>query len=225
MKSRYLLTTTLTIFCLTTFTLSICLWAGEPSPSASPQAAASVPAACQTDCATPYGQVLGTAPGNVPAYSNCNAKCVIFEPNKEKGTYTGIKWQCVEFARRWLLNQTGTVYGDVDTAADIWKLNTVTRISNSTPLPFDSYPNGATTVPQVGDLLIYAKEYLNTGHVAVITQVDKPSGVLKIAEQNFSNAKWSADYARTLPMVEKDGKYWVLDTYLLGWKHVSTVKH
>ncbi len=221
MKSKYLLITILTLS-LTTLTLSTFSWAGEPSPSASLPTSSAPPAACQTDCATPYGQVLGRAPGNVTAYSNCNAKCVILEPNREKDTYTGLKWQCVEFARRWLLNQTGVVYGDVDTAADIWKLHTVTRVSDGTPLPFESHLNGAPTVPQVGDLLIYAKEYLNTGHVAIITQVDKHSGVLNIAEQNFANAKWPADYARTLPMVEKAGKYWILDGYLLGWKHVST---
>ena len=47
-----------------------------------------LPESCQTDCVTPYGQVLGIAPGNVAAYSNCNAKCVVFSPNREQATYT-----------------------------------------------------------------------------------------------------------------------------------------
>ena len=49
-----------------------------------------LPQSCSKDCATPYGQVLGTAPGQVAAYSNCNPRCVVFEPNKPRGTFTGM---------------------------------------------------------------------------------------------------------------------------------------
>lgn len=95
-------------------------------------------------------------------YYNCNAKCVVLTPNYDKGTFTGITWQCIEFARRWLLNQMGVVYGDVDTAADIWKLDFVTRVADKQTFPFESSINASMTAPQVGDLLIYAKEFLNT---------------------------------------------------------------
>jgi glutathionylspermidine amidase/synthetase len=183
-------------------------------------AATALPEACQSDCVTPYGQVLGAAPGTVTAYSNCNAKCVVVSPNKENGTYTGIKWQCVEFARRWLLDNQGVVYGDVDTAADIWnKIQSVTRVADNRQFPLQPYLNGSPEPPQVGDLLIYAKEYLNTGHVAVVTEVDLKVGVIRVAEQNFLNQKWPANtYARQIDTVRRDGKYWVLDAYLLGWK-------
>jgi hypothetical protein len=190
---------------------------------ANPTAAAQVqlPAPCETDCVTPYGQVLGVAPGNVPAYSNCNAKCVVFAPHKENGTYTGIQWQCVEFARRWLLANHGVVYGDVDTAADIWKkIQFVTRLADGKTFPLRADLNGSTEPPQVGDLLIYVKEYLNTGHVAVVTEVDRKAGMIKVAEQNFLNQQWPADYARQITLLHKDGKYWLLDAYLLGWKRV-----
>ena len=39
----------------------------------------------------PYGELLGVALGNVPAYSNCNAECVVFDPNKLDSTFTGIR--------------------------------------------------------------------------------------------------------------------------------------
>lgn len=218
-----------TINYLISLVLSVMLFSGEiafgqntPLPANATQIVSKpLPESCETHCVTPYGQVLGTASGNVTAYSNCNAQCVIFEPNREAGTYTGIKWQCVEFARRWLLQKQGVIYGDVDTAADIWKLTTITNVADNKPLPFHSYPNGAMISPQVGDLLIYAKEFLGTGHVAVIIGLDKTAGLIKVAEQNFSNDKWSADYARAIDFLEKEGKYWLLDGYLLGWKHVQ----
>lgn len=179
-----------------------------------------LPAACRRDCVTPYGQILGTAAGKVAAYSNCNAKCVVFAPNKENDVYTGIRWQCVEFARRWLLDNKGVVYGDVDTAADIWtKIEVVTRVSDGRQFPLQPHLNGSPEPPQVGDLLIYAKEYLNTGHVAVITAVDPKAGFIEVAEQNFLNQPWPADYSRRIVLVDKDNKYWLLDVYLLGWKH------
>jgi hypothetical protein len=172
---------------------------------------------------TPFGEWLGVAPGKVPAYSNCNADCVVFSPNKLNGTFTGLKWQCVEFARRWLLVEQGAVFGDVETASDLWgKVQSVIRISDGTRIPLDSYLNGASEPPQVGDLLIYAKEYLDTGHVAVVTKVEAENGLLELGEQNFLNQQWPGNYARQVGLAQRGGRYWVLDAYVLGWKRMKS---
>lgn len=181
---------------------------------------AALPRSCRTNCVTSYGEILGVASGDVPAYSNCNATCVVREPNRVNGTYTGIKWQCVEFARRWLLDDRGVVFGDVDTAADIWGIDFVTRVSDNAQLALLTFLNGSFRAPQVRDLLIYTKEYLNTGHVAVVTDVDLEAGFVEVAEQNFLNRNWPEDYARRITFVRKDGRYWILDQYLLGWKRM-----
>ena len=180
-----------------------------------------LPAACTTQCVTSFGKVLGIGLGNVPAYSNCNDKCVYFSPNHQAGTYTGIKWQCVEYARRWLLVNKGVVYGDVDIAADIWGLNYVTRVKDKVKLRMETSANGDDTLPEVGDLLIYAKAYLKTGHVAVVVGIDEDKKTVDVAEENFKNTKWPDGYARRIPYIERDGKFWLLDSYLLGWKHVT----
>lgn len=180
-----------------------------------------LPDACTSQCVAPYGEVLGVGLGNVPAYSNCNANCVVFSPNLATGTYTGIKWQCVEYARRWLLVNKGVVYGDVDIAADIWALDYVTRVKDKTKLMMSSYVNGNETKPEVGDLLIYAKAYLKTGHVAVVSKIDSESHTIQVVEQNFKNEKWPDGYARRIPYIEQDKKLWLLDSYLLGWKRVT----
>jgi len=181
-----------------------------------------IPPACRSDCKTPYGKELGHSPGGIEAYSNCQSNCVIFEPNKLSGTYTGIKWQCVEYARRWLLVKTGAVYGDVDTAADIWnKIDHLTEVKTKKQIPLDALLNGSTQAPVVGDLLIYAKEFYNTGHVAVVTGVDLEKGEVKVAEQNYNNTPWPGDYARNIVLYNNNGHYWLLDGYLLGWKHIA----
>ena len=205
------------IFLATTISLFITLYPPIGFSKEQP-----LPAACTTQCNAPYGEVLGVGLGNVPAYSNCNAGCVVLSPNKMDGTYTGIKWQCVEYARRWLLVNKGVVYGDVDIAADIWGLDYVTRVKDKTKLKMSTYPNGNEKQPEVGDLLIYAKAYLNTGHAAVIANIDRKLHTVQVIEENYNNTKWANNYARSIPYVEHDNKYWLLDSYLLGWKRVTT---
>ena len=136
-----------------------------------------LPVACQTDCSSPYGKMLGKSPRGIEAYSNCQSGCVIFESNTWNGIYTGIKWQCVEYARRWLLVNTGAVYGDVDIAADIWdKIDHLTYVKSKKPIPLETHLNGSTQAPEIGDLLIYAKAFNGTGHVAVVTGIDTRNG-------------------------------------------------
>ncbi len=184
--------------------------------------AGDLPHACSTDCASPYGQVLGVAPGDVPAYSNCKSGCVVLDPNRVRGTYTGIKWQCVEFARRWLLRNRGVVYGDVDYAIDIWnKIDHYTRVADGKAIPVKAYENGASSPPQIGDLLIYAKALFGTGHVAVVIATGPAEGTLEVAEQNYRNQAWPNGYARKLDCIQKSGRFWVLDPYLIGWKRMA----
>jgi glutathionylspermidine amidase/synthetase len=185
--------------------------------------AAELPSACQSECATPHGQVLGQSPRGIAAYSNCKSDCVVFEPNRHDGTFTGIKWQCVEYARRWLLLNRGVVYGDVDVAADIWdKVDYYRQLEWDEKIPVENLVNGSSKAPQAGDLLIYARVMFGgTGHVAVVTGIDKDKGVVRVAEQNFNNLPWSGTHARELPLLHKNGGYWILDAYLLGWKRMQ----
>jgi hypothetical protein len=192
------------------------------APAMGQAAGQALPEACTSGCVSPYGTVLGTAPGGVTAYSNCKPGCVVFVPNTVQGVYTGIEWQCVEFARRWLLAHKGAVYGDVDVAADIWdRIDHLERVGDRRPIPLTAYPNGSRQAPVAGDLLVYAREYLGTGHVAVVTAVDLPAHQVRVAEENYRNRKWPGDYARAIDLVVRNGRYWVLDPYLLGWKHAA----
>ena len=133
-----------------------------------------------------------------------------------------MKWQCVEFARRWLFEQRGLVFGDVDVAADLWSdIDYLTRVGDGARLPMQRIVNGAASPPQVGDLLIYARAFHNTGHVAVVVRVDDDRGFVQVAEQNYDNRPWLADHARSIPVVAHENRYWLLDPYLLGWKRLT----
>lgn len=175
----------------------------------------------QTDYTTPYGMVLGVSSGEVEAYSNCQSKCVSFEASKGDDIYIGVKWQCVEFARRWLLVNKGAIYDDVETAADIWtEIDHLTHVASNKKLKLESHLNGAVQPPRVGDLLIYGKAFHNTGHIAVVTAVDYKKSIIEVGEQNYNNEKWPDDYTRAIEFVKKGVNYWLLDRYLIGWKHI-----
>ena len=179
------------------------------------------PVLCHSNCIQPYGAVLGVSSQEVKAYSNCQSQCVNAESSMVDGVYTGIKWQCVEYARRWLLIHKSAVYGDVETAADIWhEVDHLTHVNTNKKIPLESYVNGSKHSPKVGDLLIYARVFYNTGHVAVITNIDFEKGVIEVGEQNYSNDLWPADYARTIQFIQNGENFWLLDGYLIGWKQI-----
>lgn len=180
-----------------------------------------LPQHCVDDCIVNYGEILGESKTGVKAYSNCNNTCVNPTPYFVSDTFTGIKWQCVEYARRWLLTNNNVVYGDVDIAADIWGLEKVVSPDKKIHKPFISIVNGDNQHGvQRGDLLIYSQEFYGTGHVAVVLKVDEENQKLYLGEQNFDNDMWHGDFAREIFYIKRNQQTWVLDPYLIGWKRV-----
>ncbi len=179
----------------------------------------------------PFGMLLGIAPGNVPAYSSdYETADDRLLPNRHAyrsyldGVYMGYKWQCVEFARRWLYVNRGYIFDDVAMAYEIFRLRSVRRVEGDIALPLRSFRNGARRHPEPGCLMVWSEggEFERTGHVAVVTAVF--SDRIRIAEQNVRHQVWEdgADYAREIPArVTEDGSYWVRcsfsDASILGW--------
>ena len=176
-------------------------------------------AGCIDNCVTDFGVELGITASGVKAYSNCNNSCVALKAKNIETTFTGLKWQCVEFARRWLLLNHAYVFDSVDTAADMWEaIQFYISVEDDTKLIVQSHENGSEIMPARGDLFIYKSELFGTGHVAVVTAVDKNKQLIFLAEQNYKNEKWSGDAARTVRYINKENKIKVLDKHLIGWK-------
>lgn len=140
----------------------------------------------------------------------------------------GVKWQCVEFARRWLMVERGYVFDSIPRAYDIFNLKHVHTVPHKKRLPMVAHPNGSTTPPKLGDMLIWRSEgiFSGTGHVAIICGIS-PTGV-RIAEQNYDDLVWpeEQDYARELPgEVTDGGEYWIRSPAILGWMVVDDAEH
>lgn len=76
----------------------------------------------------PFGTLLGYAPGGVAIYSSDYDSLENLDQMDDAAfrhyldkEYMGYKWQCVEFARRFLYLNYGTVFTDVRMAYDIFR--------------------------------------------------------------------------------------------------------
>ena len=151
----------------------------------------------------PFGEVQGIASGGVVAYSNKSDRHFSGDRNFEDGLYTGFKWQCVEFARRWLLEKKGLILPDVHWAAHIFSHTEIVRAADGATVPTVAVKNGTAARPVADTLLIYPSTENNmVGHVAAIVEVG--DGWIRIADQNHSFHKWSGNYSTQLPVVDFD---------------------
>jgi len=189
------------------------------------------PSASKIRMDLPFGEPLGTAPGGVISYSSDYKSADSNEyPDRRhfrsyhNGIYMGVKWQCVEFARRWLYVNKGYIFDDVAMAYDIFQLRSVRDLTDNTELPINSFSNGSVRHPEPGCLLIWDEggHFEETGHVAIITEVfpDK----IRIVEQNMDFHRWpeGQNYAREIKAkIGSNGDYWLncpsIGSHILGW--------
>jgi glutathionylspermidine amidase/synthetase len=109
-----------------------------------------------------FGKAMGTSTGGVVAYSS-DYKTVNNNEYMTRhdfhsyvdGIYLGYKWQCVEFARRWLYVNKGYIFNNVAMAYEIFELTSVRDLATNTELPLYAFKNGATRPPEIGSLLIW----------------------------------------------------------------------
>ena len=126
-----------------------------------------------------FGVIFGVF-DRVPAYSNRKYGIKSSTANYYNGVYTGIKWQCVEYVRRYLQTTRGITFDNVDSAFEIPFAKFTTLDGSKDVQKTDSM--------KVGSLVIWPKHYKNDspyGHVAVISSV--LSNGINVVEQNYDD--------------------------------------
>lgn len=130
---------------------------------------------------------------NVYAYSNKSSKFISDELNYHNGHFTGIKWQCVEYARRYLQTVFNLTFSQVESAYEI--PNAIfTRLTDNKIIK----PTITNTKYATNSLIVWPKDYEHDtphGHVGVIVSVDKDG--IYVAEQNYNND----NYYRYIPYI------------------------
>ena len=130
-----------------------------------------------------FGKLLGS-PNGVAAYSNGSTTYISNLSNYYNSKYMGMKWQCVEFTRRYTYIKRGYLIPSnsyTKTATTVW--------NNASALGLSKANNGSTNRPRVNDLVFSTPN--TTGHVGVI--VSAPSSIsstgtysVTVAHQNWS---------------------------------------
>jgi trypanothione synthetase/amidase len=174
----------------------------------------------------PVGDIQGYAPGNIPAYSNGSDYFFTGERNFDDGLFTGFKWQCVEFARRWLLERKNLILPDIPWAVHIFNMKSVKLATDGSDVPAVSTLNGTTSAPEGDALLIWpSMEDSTVGHVAAIVEVG--DGYVRVADQNHTFTKWTGNYSQELKVTkDADGKYHMVDAdgiAPIGWVSFPSV--
>jgi len=171
----------------------------------------------------PFGEILGVSIDNVIAYSNGNDSFYSGESNYFRGVYSGLKWQCVEYARRWILTTKNATFESIEGAKDLWtRVNFIENIYTKKKRKLIRHENGSTIKPMKNSFLIYPQQnQMPFGHVAVIHQVLTKS--IRIGEQNFDFMPWKSSFAREIPFQQIDGHFFLDDQFeIFGWMEIPS---
>jgi hypothetical protein len=149
----------------------------------------------------------------VYVYYNGDVSNVSGRNTSQDGYNLGLKYQCVEFVKRYyyqhLNHKMPDSYGH---AKDFFNASLSDGQKNSQRNLYQ-YTNPSTTKPKVNDLIVFKGTTFNKyGHVAIISHVTEKS--IEIIQQNagiFGSSR------RTITLEQQNGKWRVKDDGVLGW--------
>lgn len=121
--------------------------------------------------------------------------------------FTGWKWECLEYSRRWLILRYGVTFLELVGANCLWKHEEFFFLHNGTPAPFTRCTNRKSKrPPSIGSLIIYPivrASQMDFGHVAGVVDVvlGEKHSCVRVAEQNWDNKPWlHPTYSREIPL-------------------------
>ncbi|MCB0420203.1 MAG: CHAP domain-containing protein [Bdellovibrionales bacterium] len=169
-----------------------------------------------------FGDVLGKDSSGVTCYCNGVPEYVGQEEHFLDDLSMGLKWQCVEYTRRWTYLNKKILLPDIEKASDLWSLG-----KTEDGLKWWSVvANGQGPAPLPGDVLVWDCAFRGTGHVAIALGRIQGAGPLPIgnayeglaiAEQNYSSNPWPGEYSRSLPFQQTSSGVYIESESLLGW--------
>ncbi|MFZ1593890.1 MAG: CHAP domain-containing protein [Chitinophagales bacterium] len=142
----------------------------------------------------------------------------VLERNTTSDNYNlGLKYQCVEFVKRYyyefLQHKMPDSYGHAkdffNPAIADGQLNTQRNLLQFT--------NGSKSQPKVNDILVLDKSRTNPyGHVAIISAVE--GGYIEIIQQNAGKYATSRDI---MELIQEEGKWVIKNDRVLGWLRIK----
>jgi len=142
----------------------------------------------------------------------------IEERNTADGYNLGMKYQCVEFVKRYYYEYYNHKMPDSYGNAKDFFNSSIGDGNVNIQRALLQFTNPSTTKPQIGDLIVMSGSIFNKyGHVAIISNID--DGVVEIIQQNtgpFSNSR------ETFNLEKTDGKWQISNNRIMGWLRKKT---
>lgn len=160
----------------------------------------------------PFGHIIGIDRNNVIAFSSDyhtkthknvvdHSFISIDRSDRLVKIFCGIKYQCVEYVRRWLILKFGISFQEIDNAYMLYTVENIVfkNIYTNHIIHYTKCSNGSTNIPEKGTLIIWDKtDTYKTGHVAIVSHVDDQ--YIYIGEQNWDDRRWNEQYSRKILM-------------------------
>lgn len=149
----------------------------------------------------------------VAVYYNDKVSTVVGRNLTNDGYNLGLKYQCVEFVKRYyyehLNHKMPETYGH---AKDFFDTRLADGQKNG-PRNLTQYKNPSKSKPKVNDLLVFDKTIFNPyGHVAIVSKVT--DNKIELIQQNSGPRGRSRE---TIRLTYKDGNWKINSGLILGW--------
>ncbi|MCV9928469.1 CHAP domain-containing protein [Flavobacterium sp. LS1R49] len=158
------------------------------------------------------GQPLDSING-ICVYYNGGVNNVTDRNLTEDNYNLGLKYQCVEFVKRYYYEHFNHKMPDSYGHAKDFFDDKLSDGQKNEKRDLTQYTNSSTSKPKVDDLLIYSGTIFNRfGHVAIVSNVADNS--IEIIQQNpgpFSKSR------EVFSLIEKEGKWTIANNRILGW--------
>ncbi len=165
-----------------------------------------------TDSKPQIGQIIDEFSG-VNVYYNGKSTNVVGRHYTTCGYNLGLKFQCIEFIKRYYFevfnHKMPDSYGHAKSMFDK-NLQKSWRVKNKARDLFQ-YHNGNFAKPNVGDILIFdGDKYNSFGHIGIISEVGEYH--IELIQQNYAQETREKYYLTKL-----NDKYYIANEYVLGW--------
>jgi hypothetical protein len=156
------------------------------------------------------GDVIDTYNG-VPVYYNGKISNVFGRNVTADGYNLGLKWQCVEFVKRYYYqrkaHKMSSSYGHAKDFFD----KKLSEVAFNKARGLMQYKNISKVKPQVDDILVFDGSSSNSyGHIGIISKVGETE--IELIQQN-----WGSKTRKIIKLAEYKGNYTICDYYALGW--------
>lgn len=136
-------------------------------------------------------------------------------PNYIKNIYTGTRWQCVEFVRRYFILVYGLTFPNVKNVYEMMSNQYFYNIYNHNSTQVNFFREMMDDIPKKDDIIYIKKDKTDhTGHVGIVCHYDDVKENVYIADQNGEKGISYWEHNHYAKILHKN------DPSIIGWSRV-----